>query len=505
MLKISFENKNLNKNEAIAILINNDLKLDNETKSLDKQYNGLISKTISDSKIFKNEYGFSKVLTTADKDGEIRYLILLSTGSSEALPSFKIEEMGGRIHSLATACKARSVGVQISSNVASPENEVIAVTLASGAMLASYRFEKYYTKKTAEEKFITEEIDFIVNDSEKAIKFFEAKKAIVLGVFFARDCTNEVPNVLYPESYAKKIVEKLEPLGVDVDVLGEPQMKHLGMGALLGVGQGSSFESQLVIMKYNGADDDSDPVCFVGKGVTFDTGGISIKPALNMHQMKYDMGGSAAVVGAIKALALRRAKVNVVGVVGLVENMPGGAAQRPGDVVTTMSGQTVEVLNTDAEGRLVLADCMTYLQENFKPKCVVDLATLTGAISIALGYTYAGCFSNNDDLAHKLIESSLKINEKLWHMPMHNDYNEMIKSTIADVANISTEGSGKASSSTAAHFIGRFIKEGIKWAHLDIAGVAWDFRGANPICPKGAVGFGVRLLNQFVADNYESK
>jgi leucyl aminopeptidase len=504
MLKISFENKNLDKNEAIAILINDQLKLDPEITLLDNQFHGIISKTISDPRIFKAEYGYHKILTTTNKEGEIRYLILLSLGAQKLLTSAKMEEVGGRIHSLATACKARSVGIKISDKIESPENHEIASLLASGALLASYRFDKYYTRKTADEKFITEEVDVIVNDSAGALKLFEERKAIALGVFFARDCTNEVPNVLYPESYAEKIAEKLEPLGIDVNVLGESQMRQLGMGALLGVGQGSANESKLVVMQYNGADNDSDPVCLVGKGVTFDTGGISIKPASNMHEMKYDMGGSAAVVGAIKALALRGAKVNVVGVVGLVENMPGGNAQRPGDVVTTMSGQTVEVLNTDAEGRLVLGDCMTYLQENFKPACVIDLATLTGAISIALGSTYAGCFANDDDLANKLIASSLKTNEKLWRMPLHADYNEMIRSTVADIANIGNE-PGKAGSSTAAQFIARFIKDGVKWAHLDIAGVAWDRKGLHPLYPKGAVGFGVRLLNQFIKDNYESK
>jgi leucyl aminopeptidase len=323
-------------------------------------------------------------------------------------------------------------------------------------------------------------------------------------VYFARDLVSEAPNILYPESYAEQIIEKLEPLGIDVQVLGEREMRNLGMGALLGVGQGSAKESKLVVMKYQGGNSDQKPVCFVGKGVTFDTGGISIKPAAGMGDMKYDMGGSAAVVGAMKALALRNAKVNAVGIVGLAENMPGSNAQRPGDIVTSMSGQTIEVLNTDAEGRLVLCDCITYLQENFDPDCIIDLATLTGAILIALANTYAGCFSNDDELANKLINSGSNVNEKLWRMPLHKDFDEMLKSPIADISNIGGE-RGMAGSSTAAHFIGRFIKDGVKWAHLDIAGTAWEKKGKNPICPIGAVGFGVRLLDQFVQDNYESK
>jgi len=503
MLKVSFENKNLDNNEAIAVIIFNDQNMDSETLLIDKRYNGLISKTIKDERIFKSEYGYSKVLTTTNKDGEIRYLILIALGLEDNISSVKIEEIGGKIHALATSCKALSVGIKLPHKIGSFKQANIAALIAGGALLASYRFDKYHTMKSSEEKFITEDFDIVVDDHDIALKLFEEQKSIALGVFFARDCVNEVPNILYPESYAEIIVNKLEPIGIDVEILGESEMRNLGMGALLGVGQGSSNESKLVIMKYNGLNDDSDPICFVGKGVTFDTGGISLKSPAGMAEMKYDMAGSSSVIGALKTLALRQAKVNVVGIVGLVENMPGGSAQRPGDVVKTMSGKTVEILNTDAEGRLVLCDCITYLQENFKPKCVIDLATLTGAILISLGNTYAGCYANDDELANKLIASSLKTNEKLWRMPLHPDYNEMIKSPIADIANIGSE-KGLAGSSTAAHFIGRFIKEGIKWAHLDIAGVAWDKKGTNPICPKGAVGFGVRLLNQFVKDHYES-
>jgi leucyl aminopeptidase len=504
MLNISFENKDLENNEAIAILVSDQLKIDNEIMSLDQQHHGLISKTITDSRLFKGKFGQVKTLSTVNKEGEIRYIIIVGIGEEIKLKPYQIEEIGGKIQFQSSALKAISVGIKINSNIGSVDKHEAAALIASGALLSSYKFDKYQTKKTAEEKFTTEDFDLVVEDSEKALKLFEPKKALALGVFFARDCVSEVPNVLYPESYAERIVEKLEPIGIDVEVLGEREMRALGMGALLGVGQGSSNESKLVVMKYFGGKEEENPICFVGKGVTFDTGGISLKPAAGMGDMKYDMGGSASVVGAMKALALRGAKVNAIGIVGLVENMPGGSAQRPGDVVKTMSGQTVEVLNTDAEGRLVLCDCMTYLQKNFKPECVIDLATLTGAIVISLAGTYAGCFANDDDLAEKLIAASLKTNEKLWRMPLHKDYDEMIDSSVADMANIGSE-KGAAGSSTAAHFIGRFIDEGIKWAHLDIAGMAWDRKGKTAICPKGAVGFGVRLLNQFVLDNYESK
>jgi leucyl aminopeptidase len=375
--------------------------------------------------------------------------------------------------------------------------------IAGGALLASYRFEKYFTTKKEEEKFSLNNIEILATDINGATRDYLIKKSIVMGVFLARNCVSEPPNVLYPESYAEIIAKELETEGVEVEILGEREMRNLGMGALLGVGQGSNNESKLVVMKYFGSSEDKVHAAFVGKGVTFDTGGISIKPANGMEQMKYDMAGSAAVVGAIKALALRKAKANVVGVVGLVENMPGSKAQRPSDVVKTMSGKTAEVLNTDAEGRLVLADAIWYAQEKFNPECVVDLATLTGAIVVALGNTYGGLFANNDDLANKLIDSGGKIDEKLWRMPLHKDYDDIIKSDIADVANIASV-PGVAGSATAAHFIGRFIKNDTPWAHLDIAGMAWEKKGKE-ICPRGATGYGVRLLNQFIWDNYERK
>lgn len=504
MLNISFEEKDLFINEAIAVLVNDQLKIDKDLMAIDQKFHGLVSKTIQNENKFKGEFGQIAVLASTDKEGNSKTIIIVGIGDESKIKEFQLEELGGKIYSNAKASKAKNVGIEISGRVGNFTAEKVAAYLGSGAMLASYKFDKYKTKLKEEQKFDVDTFNVILENEESAYKVFQEKKAIAMGVYFARDLVSEAPNVLYPESYAEQIVEKLEPLGVDVEVLGEREMRALGMGALLGVGQGSARESKLVVMKYSGGDDKQKPVCFVGKGVTFDTGGISIKPAAGMDAMKYDMGGSAAVVGAIKALALRSAKVNVVGIVGLVENMPGGNAQRPGDVVKTMSGQTVEVLNTDAEGRLVLCDCMTYLQKNFDPECIIDLATLTGAIVISLASTYAGCFANDDELAERLIKASHETNEKLWRMPLHKDYDAMLKSPIADIANIGNE-KGAAGSSTAAHFIGRFIEKGAKWAHLDIAGVAWDKLGENPICPKGAVGFGVRLLNQFVQGNYESK
>ena len=326
-------------------------------------------------------------------------------------------------------------------------------------------------------------------------------KKSIDGIFFTRDLVSEPANIIYPESLAEKCKE-LSTLGVKVEILGVKEMAKLGMGSLLGVGQGSAKESKLVVMQWNGDSNKSDaPLAFVGKGVTFDTGGISIKPAGGMEEMKWDMGGAGTVIGLLKTLAGRKAPVNAVGVAGLVENMPDGNAQRPGDVVTSMSGQTIEVLNTDAEGRLVLADALWYTQERFKPRFVIDLATLTGAIIVALGTSRAGMFSNNDTLAQQLSAAGKKSGEDVWRMPLADVYDKQIDSVIADMQNIGAD--REAGSITAAQFLQRFIKDKeTPWAHLDIAGVAWTKKDLDT-CPKGATAFGVQLLNQLVADYYE--
>jgi leucyl aminopeptidase len=292
----------------------------------------------------------------------------------------------------------------------------------------------------------------------------------------------------------------MEPLGVEFEVLDENQMQALGMGSLLGVSLGSEQPPRLLAMRWNGgADKNAKPVVLIGKGVTFDTGGISIKPAAGMEAMKWDMGGAAAVAGTMKALAGRKAKANVVGICGLVENMPDGRAQRPGDVVTSMSGQTIEVINTDAEGRLVLCDAMTWAQRQYKPEVMVDLATLTGAMIISLGHEFGGMFCNDDDLAVKLASAGLKSGDKLWRMPMGEEYNKLMDSQIADMKN---SGVREGGSITAACFLGRFVEEGVKWAHLDIAGMVWAAK-AGSLYDKGATGFGVALLDRFIEDNYE--
>ena len=317
------------------------------------------------------------------------------------------------------------------------------------------------------------------------------------AIFFSRDLVSEPPNVLYPESYAQRI-KALESMGLEVEILGEAEMAKLGMGSLLGVGQGSVRDSQLVVIQWKGGGD-AQPIAFVGKGVCFDTGGISIKPADGMEDMKWDMGGSAAVAGLMHVVAGRKAKANVVGILGLVENMPDGNAQRPGDVVTSMSGQTIEIINTDAEGRLVLADALWYCQDRFKPKFMVDLATLTGAIIISLGNDYAGLFSNNDELSENLLAASKATGEPLWRMPLPPAYEKQIDSMIADVKNT---GGRPGGSITAGLFLQRFVNN-VPWAHLDIASTAWKKPSTVPTIPDGATGFGVRLLNQMIADKYE--
>ena len=319
------------------------------------------------------------------------------------------------------------------------------------------------------------------------------------GVFLTRDLVSEPGNILHPDEYAKRIV-KLRKFGLKVTVYDQKKLKKLGFNALLGVGQGSIRGSYLVTMEWKGTKNKSKPLAFVGKGVCFDTGGISLKPAKFMEDMTYDMAGSATVVGLMKTLALRKSKINAVGVVGLVENMPGGNAQRPGDIVKSFSGQTIEVLNTDAEGRLVLADALTYTEEKFKPSLIIDLATLTGAIIVALGSEYAGLWSNNEKLSKQLFDAGEKVEEKLWRMPLHENYNKLMNSKNADMQNINYVGG--AGSTTAAQFLQRFIINKTPWAHLDIAGMAFS-KYAGALNSGGATGYGVRLLNKFIEENYE--
>ena len=364
-----------------------------------------------------------------------------------------------------------------------------------GLKLKSYEFKKYKSKKDTREIYISVLGKKNKPQPKDLLKF----KALEEGTFYARDLVSEPGNILHPDEYAKRL-KSLKKFGLKINIYDKKKLKKLGMNALLGVGQGSIRGSYLVTVEWNGARNNSKPLAFVGKGVCFDTGGYSLKPAKFMEDMTYDMAGSAVVVGLMKSLALRKAKINAVGVVGIVENMVSGNAQRPGDIVKSYSGKTIEILNTDAEGRLVLADALTFTEKKFKPKFIIDLATLTGAIIVSLGSEYAGLFSNNDKLSKQLLEVGEKVEEKLWRMPLHKNFDKLINSKNADMQNINYVGG--AGSTTAAQFLQRFILNKTPWAHLDIAGMAFSKYG-GALNSGGATGYGVRLLNQLIEEHYE--
>ncbi len=368
---------------------------------------------------------------------------------------------------------------------------------ALGAQLRSYRFDRYRTKEKPDDKPKLATLNIMADDPDAARAAWPALAAVAQGVALSRDLASEPPNVLHPTELAERC-RPLADLGVEVEVLGPEQMRGLGMNALLAVSMGSAQEPRVVVMRWNGGEPGAAPACFVGKGVTFDSGGISIKPAPGMEDMKWDMAGAAAVIGAVSALAGRKARANVVGVVGLTENMLSGAAQRPGDVVRSLSGQTIEVQNTDAEGRLVLADAIWYAQDRFSPAFTVDLATLTGAIIVSLGHEYAGMFSNDDPLAAKLQAAGQASGEAVWRMPLGEAYDKLIRSDIADMKNIGGRPGGAI---IGAQFIQRFVRG--PWAHLDIAGTAWSTKD-SPLAPKGATAWGVRLLDRLVAEHMEA-
>ena len=408
------------------------------------------------------------------------------------LNNYEIENLGAEFFEFIKELSIKNLF--INAQTIEKENKNLIVHFLHGLKLRSYEFNIY--KSTKGEKVINLNVLLKSKISkENQTKF----KSIEIGTNFARDLVSEPPNVLFPKEYVNRLL-KLKKFGVKVTVYNESKMQKLGMHSLLGVGRGSSKESFLVTLEwYGNKKNKKSPLSFVGKGVCFDTGGISLKPAKFMEEMKYDMAGSAVVSGLIQSLAIRKAKVNAIGVVGLVENMPGGNAQRPGDIVKAYNGKTIEVLNTDAEGRLVLADALSFTEKKFKPKFIIDLATLTGAIIISLGEEYAGLFSNNDELSKKLSQVGEKVNEKVWRLPLHKNYDKLMNSNIADMQNINY--SGGAGSITAAQFLQRFIEK-TPWAHLDIAGMAFSKKAAN-LNPGGATGFGVRLLNQLIEDYYE--
>ena len=450
--------------------------------------------------ISSSEFSYiSDLLKTSDLNKNLfvfelnskKKIILVSTKKN--IKTSDIENLGAEFYGRINYGKKSEYFVNSESIISKHENFI--GHFLHGLKLKSYIFNKYKTKKIT--RLIT--INVIGNKNKLSYQNQLKFKALEEGTFYTRDLVSEPGNILHPDEYAKRI-NSLKKIGLKVSIYDEKKLKKLGMNALLGVGQGSIRGSYLVTIEWNGLRNNSKPLAFVGKGVCFDTGGISLKPAKFMEDMTYDMAGSAVVVGLMKNLALRKAKVNAVGVVGLVENMPGGNAQRPGDIVKSFSGKTIEVLNTDAEGRLVLADALTFTEKKFKPKFIVDLATLTGAIIVSLGSEYAGLFSNDDKLSEKILIAGEKVEEKVWRMPLHKNYDKLINSKNADMQNINYVGG--AGSTTAAQFLQRFILNKTPWAHLDIAGMAFSKYG-GALNSGGATGFGVRLLNQLIEEYYE--
>ena len=483
-VKINYNQKSFNKTSSNIVLFSNE-----------KFNTSSLKKNLSDSEFFY----INDLLKTSDLKKNILYfevnskkkIYLISIKNN--LKIADVENLGAEFYSRVNYGKNTEYFL-ITDSIDSKQRNFIGYFL-HGLKLKSYEFKKYKTKKDSRQILINVLGNKNKPSNQNQLKF----KAIEEGTFYARDLVSEPGNILHPDEYAKRL-NLLKKDGLKITIYDQKKLKKMGMNALLGVGMGSIRGSYLVTLEWNGAKNNSKPLAFVGKGVTFDTGGYSLKPARFMEDMTYDMAGSAAVVGLMKSLALRKAKINAVGVVGLVENMVSGVAQRPGDIVKSYSGKTIEVLNTDAEGRLVLADALTFTEKKFKPKFIVDLATLTGAIIVCLGSEYAGLFSNDDKLSKQILNAGDKVEEKLWRMPLHKNYDKLMNSKNADMQNINYVGG--AGSTTAAQFLQRFILNKTPWAHLDIAGMAFSKYG-GALNSGGATGFGVRLLNQMIEENYE--
>ncbi|SFL06445.1 leucyl aminopeptidase [Falsiroseomonas stagni] len=456
----------------------------------DKEAGGALTRAL-EAAGFKGRKGQATTLWAL---GGFTKVVAVGLGRESELDGAAAEAAGGAL--IPALAQDREATV-VADALAAP----LAASLGLGALLRAWRFDRYRTREKEEDKPKLERLAIATAEPNAAKQAFAPMRAVADGVFLTRELVSEPPNILHPIEFAERC-KGLEKLGVEVEVMGLKDLQKLGFGAMIGVAQGSQHEPRLVVMQWKGAPKNrkgTKPMAFIGKGVTFDTGGISIKPAGGMEDMKWDMAGAGTVVGLMAALAGRRAKCDVVGLVGLVENMPSGTAQRPGDVVKTYSGQTVEVINTDAEGRLVLADVIWYAQERFQPRCMIDLATLTGAIIIALGHEHAGLFSNDDDLAARILAAGQAVGEKAWRMPLGDAYDKQIRSDIADMKNV---GGRPGGSITAAQFIQRFVntKDGpMPWAHLDIAGTAWSSKD-QPTVPKGATAYGVRMLDRLVAE-----
>lgn len=489
-IKIHFKQASTQKNLCLGVFEGN--QFPGPTQAWNKKCKGLLEEAIKNSK-FKG--CLNQTLSVFSPDGT--QFTLIGLGKKADQNEKQWQKVGSSLLGVLEASPKGTAEAEIHSLGKANDAEV-AANIALGALLKSWRFEKYFTKKPKEELSSAKELTLITPNVKEAEKAFTPLSHLADGIFLTRHLITEPSNVMTPDVLSKA-ADSLKKEGLKVEVYGEKDLQKMGLNALLAVGQGSEHESKLVVMRWEGGSKNETPLAFVGKGVTFDTGGISIKPAQGMEEMKFDMAGAGVVIGLMKTLANRKAKVNAVGVIGIVENMPSGSAQRPGDVVTSLSGQTIEVINTDAEGRVVLADVLWYTQDRFKPKLMIDLATLTGAVIIALGMERAGLFTSDENLSKKLMAAGENVSELLWPLPLDEVYDKDINSDIADMKNV---GNGRnAGSITAAKFLERFTNK-VPWAHLDIAGVTWAPKDL-PFCVKGATGFGVRLLNRFVEENYE--
>jgi leucyl aminopeptidase len=497
-MKIKFVADRLPASGALVLFASAGAKLTGSAVKTNEKYGGFIAKAMKSAKFEANREQIFELLAPAN--GSLRKIIVAGLGDLAKLQPRDLELIGGVICGALLAAKASEAAIaadiSLPKGVSSGE---AAALIGSGMRLRHYGFTKYKKSKPEEKQAALKTVTIVTGEAEVAGRRYAEFEGVADGVHLARDLINEPANILTPDEFARRAAT-LRKLKLKVEVLTPREMTKLGMGALLGVAQGSVNEPRLVVLRWTGGRKDERPVVFVGKGVTFDTGGISMKPASGMEDMKGDMGGAACVSGLMRALAARKAKLNAVGVIALVENMPSGQAQRPGDVVKSMSGKTIAVLNTDAEGRLILADALWYAQQRFKPKLMIDLATLTGAILIALGKEHAGLFSNNDELAERLFRAGTDTGEKVWRMPLAPEYDRLIDSDIADVKNI---GGRNAGSITAAQFLQRFVND-VPWAHLDVAGTAMDST-RNALNQSWASGWGVRLLNKLVADHYETR
>jgi len=485
-LKIKYLNNQKKSSKNRAIFLTKDSKISDFKGIFDVKINQKIIGFLKNSTKIKDNK-----ISSLNLDFDQKLIIIFLVKKNDF---FQSEKIGAKFYDYSKTNEVDEITI-LGSNFSSVRDKIKFESFLHGAELKSYEFNLYKSKKN--NKIINFNILLKKNKHDQKTK--NKLNALLDGVNFTKDLVSEPGNILHPDEYAKRLA-KLNKIGLKVTIYDDKKLKKLGCNALLGVGQGSIRGSYLVTMEWNGKKSKSKPLAFVGKGVCFDTGGISLKPARFMEDMTYDMAGSAVVVGLMKNFALRKARINAVGVVGLVENMPGGNAQRPGDIVKSYSGKTIEVLNTDAEGRLVLADALTFTEKKFKPSFIVDLATLTGAIIVSLGSEYAGLFSNDDKLSKQIYDAGEKVKEKVWRLPLHKNFDKLMNSKNADMQNINYVGG--AGSITAAQFLQRFILNKTPWAHLDIAGMAFS-KYAGALNSGGATGYGVRLLNKLVEDNYE--